>query len=77
MPLLASAPRAILDTPRKADFERSALALVDDPGDDSDNLWRDTTGNTAIWFMNGALVLQAVSLGIVPLTWTIQATNAE
>ena len=31
-----------------------------------DLLWRDTAGDTAIWFMNGAQVLSTASLGNIP-----------
>jgi hypothetical protein len=42
----------------------------------SDILWRDTSGNTAIWFMNGATSTGA-SLGVVSTDWTIQGLNAD
>ena len=37
----------------------------------SDILWRDTAGDTTIWFMNGAQVLSGVSLGNVPTAWSV------
>jgi hypothetical protein len=37
----------------------------------SDVLWRDTSGNVALWFMNGALVTQAVGIANVPTVWSI------
>jgi hypothetical protein len=37
----------------------------------SDIVWRDNTGNTAIWLMNGATVSSAVVGGGVPTTWSI------
>ena len=37
----------------------------------SDILWRDNTGNTAAWLMNGGTLLQAGSFGAVPLTWSV------
>jgi hypothetical protein len=44
----------------------------------SDILWRDTTGgNVAMWYMNGTAVLQYLGAGTVPLTWTIQGSNAD
>jgi hypothetical protein len=43
----------------------------------SDILWRDTNGNVAMWYMNGTAVLQYLGAGSVPLTWTIQGTNAD
>src|SRR5260370_16904100 len=42
----------------------------------SDVLWRDTTsGNVAIWFMNGTTCLtpNSAALSNVPTIWTIQA----
>jgi len=42
----------------------------------SDILWRDTSGNTAMWFMNGATPTGA-SLGTVSTDWTIQGLNAD
>src|SRR5258706_9566502 len=41
----------------------------------SDILWRDTSGNTAIWFMNGSQVSSSASVGVVPTTWTIVGTG--
>ena len=38
---------------------------------ESDIAWRDTSGNTAIWFMNGATVLSSGGLGVVPTVWSI------
>jgi hypothetical protein len=43
----------------------------------SDLLWRDTRGNTAIWFLNGLQVASSAGLGSIPTIWTIQGTNAE
>jgi hypothetical protein len=48
----------------------------------SDLLWRDTTtgptsGDTAIWFMNGVTVASTASVGNVPIAWTVQSINAE
>jgi FG-GAP-like repeat/IPT/TIG domain len=37
----------------------------------ADLLWRDTSGDTAIWFMSGAGVAATVSFGNVPTNWTI------
>jgi hypothetical protein len=36
-----------------------------------DIAWRDTSGNTSIWLMNGASVLSAGSLGSIPTTWSV------
>ncbi len=38
----------------------------------SDLLWRDNSGNTAIWFLNGLQVSSTASLGNIPTSWTIQ-----
>jgi hypothetical protein len=37
----------------------------------SDILWRDTSGNVAIWEMNGATVLNAAAVGNITSLWTI------
>ena len=36
-----------------------------------DLLWRDTAGNTAIWLLNGAQVVQTAGIGAVPSPWTV------
>ena len=37
-----------------------------------DIVWRNTTtGDVAMWTMNGGTVTQAVDLGVVPLSWTV------
>jgi hypothetical protein len=43
----------------------------------TDLLWRDTAGNTAIWFMNGLTVSSAAGVGYVSTTWTVQSVNTE
>ncbi len=43
----------------------------------SDILWRDTSGNTAIWFMNGLAIGSTAGLGNIPTTWTVQGVNAD
>jgi hypothetical protein len=43
----------------------------------SDLLWRNTSGDTAVWFMNGTAVASTTSLGNVPIAWTVQSANAE
>jgi parallel beta-helix repeat protein len=37
----------------------------------SDIAWRDTSGDTAIWLMNGAQVAQSAGVGTVATTWSI------
>jgi hypothetical protein len=37
--------------------------------------WRDTSGNVAVWVMNGASIQSAASLGNVPLSWSIVGTG--
>jgi hypothetical protein len=37
----------------------------------SDIAWRDTSGNTAVWLMNGATVSSSGGIGTVPSTWSI------
>jgi hypothetical protein len=34
-------------------------------------MWRDTSGNTAIWFMNGATVMSSVGVGNIPTIWSV------
>jgi FG-GAP-like repeat len=41
-------------------------------GDDkSDIAWRDSTGNTALWLMNGAQISSSGGFGAVPTIWSI------
>jgi hypothetical protein len=37
----------------------------------SDIAWRDTSGDTAVWLMNGAQITQAGLMGQVPLSWSL------
>src|SRR5262249_43690170 len=37
----------------------------------SDIAWRDTSGNAAVWLMNGAQLLQSTGIGAVPNVWSI------
>jgi hypothetical protein len=37
----------------------------------SDIVWRDTSGNTAVWLMSGALVASSGNVGNVPAVWSI------
>jgi hypothetical protein len=43
----------------------------------TDLLWRDTSGNTSIWFMSGTTVASTGAVGNIPTTWTVQSINAE
>ena len=43
----------------------------------SDLLWRDTNGNTVMWFMSGLAVSSAAGIGVVPPVWIVQSVNAE
>jgi hypothetical protein len=43
----------------------------------SDILWRDSGGNLAIWFMNGAQLASSGSLANIPTVWAIQGANAD
>jgi hypothetical protein len=38
-------------------------------------LWRDKSGDTAIWLMNGATVLSSGNIGNVPTTSTVVGTG--
>jgi hypothetical protein len=33
--------------------------------------WRDTSGNAAVWLMNGASLLQSAGLGSAPIAWSV------
>jgi hypothetical protein len=37
----------------------------------SDILWRDTSGNTAAWLMNGSQIFSSGGLGSVPVSWSV------
>jgi hypothetical protein len=43
----------------------------------SDILWHDTSGNIAMWYMNGTAVSQSVRAGSTSLAWTIQGAHAD
>jgi hypothetical protein len=46
----------------------------------SDILWHDTSGDVAIWEMNGTSILNASATYVAtvsPSTWTIQSLNSE
>ena len=43
----------------------------------SDLLWRDTAGDTSIWFMNGVAVASTGNVGNIPTTWVLQTTNSD
>jgi hypothetical protein len=43
----------------------------------SDLLWRDTSGNTAVWFVSGVTVSSTGYVGNIGTTWTLQAVNAD
>jgi hypothetical protein len=57
--------------------DRSSEAGDADGDGRSDLLWRDISGNTAIWFMNGLAVASTGGLGNIPAVWTVQSVNAE
>jgi hypothetical protein len=40
-------------------------------------MWRDTSGNTAIWFMNDVTTVSTGDVGNIPTTWTLQTANSE
>jgi hypothetical protein len=41
----------------------------------SDVVWRDSSGNTSIWLMNGASILTAGGVGNIPTTWSLVQTG--
>jgi phospholipase C len=73
--VLAEAPYFPRNSPAIGDLMEMFQLLVDTHdfnGDGkSDIAWRDTSGNTAIWLMNGATVLSSGLIGTVPATWSI------
>jgi hypothetical protein len=43
----------------------------------SDILWRNSNGDTSIWYMNGTAVSSTSGVGVVPTSWIVQAAGAE
>ena len=43
----------------------------------SDILWKDSSNNLAVWYMNSAAILSSAGLGNIGATWTVQTQNAE
>jgi hypothetical protein len=43
----------------------------------SDILWIDSSGNIAIWFMNGATISSTAGYGNVGTVWSVRSTDAE
>jgi hypothetical protein len=41
----------------------------------NDLLWRDSSGNTAIWFMNGMEITSGLGVGNIPATWSLVGTG--
>jgi hypothetical protein len=41
----------------------------------ADIAWRDSSGNVAIWLMNGASILTTGGLGNVPTSWSMVQTG--
>jgi hypothetical protein len=65
-----------LERPLFRDIGWSLTTLLDFNGDGkSDILWRDTSGNVAIWLMNGASLLQYANVGYAPTIWSIAGTG--
>jgi phospholipase C len=55
-------------------YSHLRLVAHDANGDsNSDIVFRNSSGNTAIWLMNGAAVLSSGGLGTVPTTWSVVA----
>ena len=43
----------------------------------SDILWKDGSGNLAIWFMNGTSISSTAGVGNVGTSWAVLSQNAE
>jgi Subtilase family/FG-GAP-like repeat len=53
-------------------LQAMGCAVHDFNGDGkSDIVWRDTSGNTAVWLMNGAQLVTSGGIGAPPLAWSI------
>jgi FG-GAP-like repeat len=40
-----------------------------------DIVWRDSSGNVAVWLMNGGQLSQSAGLGSAPATWSVVETG--
>ena len=55
-----------------------AFALDYNGDGKSDLLWRDnSSGNNAVWLMNGTALMSALGIANVPTIWSVQSVNAE
>jgi hypothetical protein len=55
-----------------------AAGIGDFNGDGkSDLVWRDSSGDTSIWFMNGVSVASTGSVGNIPTNWMLQTANSN
>jgi hypothetical protein len=43
----------------------------------SDILWQDSSGNEAMWLMNGEATSSNLVVGNVPTAWSIQGAGAD
>jgi len=43
----------------------------------SDILWIDTSGDAAIWFMNGTTVSSGMGPGTIATSWSMQGAGAD
>jgi hypothetical protein len=55
------------------------IAVTDDYSADASSgiLWTDSSGNVAVWFMNGTTVPSVATYGNAGTSWGVQALNAE
>jgi len=68
----------VLDTePRQRADHLDRLCTGDFNGDGiGDILWQNSSGDVAVWFMNGSQVLSTTDLGTVPTsTWSIVGSD--
>src|SRR5260370_359338 len=71
-PILGSRARARAARPRSVHHHISRYSNAG--RNFSDIVWRDTSGNVAIWLLNGFQILQAGGLGNVGGSWSVAGT---
>jgi hypothetical protein len=54
-----------------------SIVGIGDYNGETDLLWRDAGGDTAIWLMNGTTILSTAILGNIPTTSTVVGTGIQ